>query len=906
MAGKNDTYQPIELLAPSSQQDAASKGPLAINLFRRRNAWETRDGLGQMAQFDTLLSANQGGTFGYRKILGSVAFKTNFEHVQILTILLSDVQVDGVPGIGNFGPQYMASVFDVTANERHEEVLFIHTAIDRRDENMARASMFWSDEPDPNGQSALFAVDEQISFAEYRDTIIFSGSQLGNWCYRPAEFAGKPMQAQTDSWRGAFGRTSGIPLGESSRITPLVATNGLFPEAYPYLSDMPQTPLNTVLGDWVAYAQGRTVYFAEQGKPASIPATWILAIPSQDEITAIASNNGYLYVWTGQELGIYQPSQNAPVPGALTMMTNGVGCAGQELVERVDSTLMWVAKTGVYRLDSPMAFSRVSDPVRPLFDESISNPLSNFWTQLGGDEYVGAQPRMTWDASDLADATLTWEPVRRMLILSVPAQNYALVYQPLSNGDSWALWNFDSIVQPTTMGVRDVQAKQRIRNLRFHAIDQRLLAVCGLDTTEFTMPAGDPAASTSYVVLEWGRGGGLDRSIYGTTEDDRTLTGYWLAASGEFNDEPTYFVLDKPIEQPAGYLLPDGFGGSTAATHDLILYPVKLCNMGNHGSTVDSFVLSIQNIDTSRYYGTLPAMIFGPERWPSRAGYSTTWVGSALTVTFDGPSVAAPDRWSFWPYLNIAVGNEEPLFWLAFYKKGTTDGVGLGNVSGTLSSINGGANNPQVYVWMQADIRTRLTNEETAQPVDWQFKTAQVGIKDVQQFRLRGMAIRALTRGRSSMPLVADWLHGLLNVTVAADWKDWSGQVLDMTNGGVRIVEKKAARAEVSVFDSIEGIPDAYGADYPMRSRLGVGNAHGTVPNAFNGAAKWGDTGDATKGNTLTGDEDYDTLSISTSVRGEHVSALMFGHIQNKAEKLVLDSGKAFARVVGAFRRMGR
>ena len=71
---------------------------------------------------------------------------------------------------------------------------------------------------------------------------------------------------------------------------------------------------------------------------------------------------------------------------------------------------------------------------------------------------------------------------------------------------------------------------------------------------------------------------------------------------------------------------------------------MKLCNMGNHGSTVDSFVLSIQNIDTSRYYGTLPAMIFGPERWPSRAGYSTTWVGSALTVTFDGPSVAAPDR----------------------------------------------------------------------------------------------------------------------------------------------------------------------------------------------------------------------------------------------------------------------
>ena len=484
MAGKNDDWQGVDVLPKGSSLDAAARGSMAVNMLRRRNAWETRDGFGQMAEFDTQLGAprldNLTGaqTWGYEKILGSTAILTNFGHVQIVTVLLARVQIDSVAAIGNYLLQYVVNIYDATSNLRHEEPLFQHTAATVQEPDMPRAAVFWRDQPDPQGQASVSAVDEDITFSEYEDCLILTGAQMGIWCYRPCDFGGGREQVQTDSWRGTAGWQVGIPLGESSRITPIVAADGLFPEAYPYLPTLPQAPISTVMGDVLVYAQGRTVYFAENLKPGSIPSVQILAMPVQDEITAIASNNGYLYVFTPQELGVYQPGSQGPTPGQLTMLSNGVGCIGQELVERVDSTLFWVSKVGMFKLDSPMSMVRVSDPVRPLFDESVGNPISNYYQNAGADEYSAAQARIAWDTTDMSGATLTWEPVRRCLLLSVPSQNYVLVYQPLAE-DTWHFWTFDSIVQPDSA----VAVSQRIQNIRFHAINQRLFAVCGIEGT---------------------------------------------------------------------------------------------------------------------------------------------------------------------------------------------------------------------------------------------------------------------------------------------------------------------------------------------------------------------------------------------------------------------------------------
>ena len=47
-------------------------------------------------------------------------------------------------------------------------------------------------------------------------------------------------------------------------------------------------------------------------------------------------------------------------------------------------------------------------------------------------------------------------------------------------------------------------------------------------------------------------------------------------------------------------------------------------------------------------------------------------------------------------------------------------------------------------------------------------------------------------------------------------------------------------------------------------------------------------------------------LAISDSVRGEKVSYMLWGHLQNKAEKVVIYSAKVVIRILGGVRRKGR
>ena len=168
--------------------------------------------------------------------------------------------------------------------------------------------------------------------------------------------------------------------------------------------------------------------------------------------------------------------------------------------------------------------------------------------------------------------------------------------------------------------------------------------------------------------------------------------------------------------------------------------------------------------------------------------------------------------------------------------------------------------------------------------MDWIIKTDRFKDDSGSQIRMRNILMRILSHGQAPEK-AATWQHGLLNVAFQADWRDWSGQILDMTTYNV-VNAKATLRSRVMSSSSV------------VVQRL-FGNGGGV------GNLKWGSSG-TIDGNYLVDDEQVDTLVSSASLRGERVAVMLFGHIRGRAERLVVDSMDATIKVVGAARRWGR
>ena len=86
------------------------------------------------------------------------------------------------------------------------------------------------------------------------------------------------------------------------------------------------------------------------------------------------------------------------------------------------------------------------------------------------------------------------------------------------------------------------------------------------------------------------------------------------------------------------------------------------------------------------------------------------------------------------------------------------------------------------------------------------------------------------------------------------------------------------------------------------------------MPTTFNttNGPKWSSGTATPPGSTtaaykyITDEEEVSLLNISDGIRGQSVSYMLWGHIQNKAEKIVLHSAKVVIRILGGVRRKGR
>ena len=137
------------------------------------------------------------------------------------------------------------------------------------------------------------------------------------------------------------------------------------------------------------------------------------------------------------------------------------------------------------------------------------------------------------------------------------------------------------------------------------------------------------------------------------------------------------------------------------------------------------------------------------------------------------------------------------------------------------------------------------------QNVDWVLKSGQLGAKDDAQVKLRTLYAKTKTHGNST-----------LKVQFASDWTDYKGQSADT----ISTSSNSASRSHELFGDTV---------------------------------SKWAN-------NVMVDEEPYDTVASSLSIKGEHVSVMMYGSVSDKSERVIVDSARATYKPAGGRRRKGR
>ena len=192
--------------------------------------------------------------------------------------------------------------------------------------------------------------------------------------------------------------------------------------------------------------------------------------------------------------------------------------------------------------------------------------------------------------------------------------------------------------------------------------------------------------------------------------------------------------------------------------------------------------------------------------------------------------------------------------------------------------------------WEQWTSTSMRKEDSVAQPVDWAYKSARVG-DGSQGLKARGCWTTLLSHGKakSTHYLEPSWLYGMYNIAVASEGKGWVMQVVDATA-------------------ATPGYAESRDEDTIRTRVLDTGTLHkktfGTSGN------KWGSPSSAgvgpTLGTYLIDDQEVDTMATSLSVKGRNFTYMLFGFMQNRAQRIIIESSKALLRVIGGRRRRGR
>jgi len=957
--------QEVELLEGGTVAVTPTRGPFALNMLYRHEAWEVRRGFGQLAQYDTTMSLNPSTRgWGYRKHLGSRLIHTSFGHDQVVSVFhaynMTTNNLDGARLLN----LYVVSIYDTTTDTRWEEPLYRHTSeLDPGNEDAeAWHAHYETDLNTDNQKWVAGRDDEYFYFSDTAvngdtDALFFGSSHTGVWVYLPSLFR-KPNRKFLDStnqheWTRPYGESSMVrPVGT---VVPSTAAGENFQYFKP--DEVDRVSVVGKLGKRMVYGLDHVLLFSDEGGLAQIITDNFLVVPSDYPITALADYNGQLIVWTSNETFVYTPSSgDLVVGGRLMKISDTVGCVGPNAWCRVDDLLFFVDTAGVYIYDGRLAVKLVSGDIDKFFTDFITNPLTSYFTYNGYTQMGTEQPHTTMRFHP-SGVSASYSPHLRALLITVPEQNLTLCLSE----SKWSIWSYTSSVYVATIlgtessypGItQDTDNPDGYVTMPWLLSGQDDLYMVGsVDTQDFTDTAqittngsptdvDDDVKASSYYLLRYGRGGAIDRSV--RDEDERTIAGkYKTQQYPPMGVNTVRFYVDPWIPVPKAFVFPNGY--VVTADEEVWLCPLVLVTPINlvSASEVEAYKIYVRFDNTewkpivegaAQLISTQVDFLLPSERIASAVGYffstpggaqdadhqvrifnsvtgATQNAGNEIRICWSGvgQTPASTYGWYHAPAMNLNADRRARLIFIPMRRTGSTtevsgmalwapnttvDGHGLPWVKSSASAPNDYAEDAGFIPWEQWTSTSMRKDDSVAQPVDWAYKSDLVG-DGTQGMKARGAWTRMLSHGKGDPEDYVgqggsvDWLYGMYNVAVASEGKGWIMQVVDAT-------------ADTPGYEESIG-------EGTLRTRV-LDSATLNKKVFGNAGNKWGTTifGSGTEGTTLVDDQEVNTMATSLSVKGRRFTYMFFGFMQNRAQRLILESSKALVRVMGGRRRRGR
>ena len=940
-------YDEVELLRGGIKYDRPSKGNFALNMLRRYGAWEVRQGFGQLTQFDTLMTHNIKTTtaeWGYRLHLGSYLMTTDFGHEQILSVFKARVYTSEVENErAQIANVYLVSIYDTTTRERWEEPLYRHTSeggMSKADNELRHGQ--YETNFNKDYQAWVVATSEEVfGFAEVRDTVYFGSAGTDLYAYSPCTFRGNRRQFVS----GAHHHSWAPPYSESSMIWRVRPSPGSDTEAYGETgyrtsSEVPSPQALTTWGGRLVIAgNDREVFFSQKDRPTSFIDLDFIIVPTERTITAMVAAGQAIYIFTDTETWLYQPATLGPDPLASqgmesVLVSDTIGCISQACVTKTNNALIWLSNRGVHISSGAMDIETISTPIGPLFTDFITDPVTSFFSALTaetGTVDTRLPQRNSVITLQTRYASVVYSELLQALLVTLPEERVSLCY---SEGE-WSMWTYESNTADVKVGA--------VQNILMPWLvskgDSLYLVGAGeaktvADSARYggVVNVDDSTTSRSAYILEYGRGGAIDRSV--DDEDYRTIAGKYRSYPDATSalDRQGILILGEwlPVEQQykftgtaTGATAPNGESAPVAPGRT-VLVPVYL--VPGSAWTGGGVAADSVNRIRIRYFfdftkwrpifndattSTDIDLIFPSERVASSSGWTARCEDGAgaanrggLEVNLDWQGTGVGH--TFDPYMNLVAEKLNLLCYIPMMSIDTSDVSGMGimrpntapagyiNTWCEMTSGTAAVHNCDVLAWREWRFASVNKEDNVAQPVDWAYMSEDVGLPEDARVKGRGASIRMLTHGTGT-DVTGGWTQGLLNTMLAADLKTWTAQVIDFI-GGVA-----SFRKPVSIKTNL--YPTSL-VHETVRDRVETGAGSIRTP-SFGSSIKYANESLKTfEANTyLIGDEQVDEIVTSDSVKGNSVSMMLFGFMRNPAERLKLESVKLLFRVVGAGRR---
>lgn len=906
------------LLTSGIVSNGAARGSFAKNVFFRNGKMEVRQGFGQVAEFDTDMGLKFGATdeWGYQKHLGSYTFITPFGHTQIISAFLAKVNTTDLQYYNITSAQLcIVSIYDVTTGDRWEEPLYRHTS----ENNKEVVPISWwrgieESNIEEDFQSWVHITGwDTFYFMEFRGVLFLGSRETGLLAYYPTIFAGNRRKqinksAEVD-WHP--------PYSESAVLLRAVPSPGDFEEGVVYFtqSELPNPTAIAAVGNRMVYASGRTLFFSEPGKPTNIRAdNTIILSDIKGNITALAAQFGNIHVFTETEVWTYHPNEGASVVslGRLNPLSHSVGCSGKNAIVYKEGKVIWTDQNGIYATTGNYVVENLSDAIDDFFrDRGLGDPTSHYHPEDGYislKSVVELAPKSYYHFNP-ESVNLTYWHAKGLLLATFPNEKCTLV---LCDNGQWCLWVYDS----NTMTNRHDQAGvhtfidapwlmasgQELFLVNTMGIDQEFL---GGELTDYAKDEngtllGKDVTPYSYSILQYARGGGLDRSS--RDEDNRTISHNYSGYPPQSSIDGAVRI-DQWIPMRIGDRLP-GVLLDIASDDDSVLIPISVMVRTAH---VPAGAINLVHIsmrfdkliwEPYLINGTEVPYVLPPERLASNGGYSP-----GVVV----PGVSEVSLYDSFTGLPSATGNEVRVWWNRAAAGVTMNLVGeqmnrliyipmklkdteAADVSSMIVNLSGQVDaealTPMIWHQWTLDYWSQNVRDRKAQAVDWAYKTSDLDPEHSNQIKAHGLVMRVESRGDGergefvTFDGTATWSPGMLNVSVDKDGDAWQAQRINFWDDEKSGVRPSVTRNEKDL-------------DTTKASFKGTQNGATTQEPVFDTPEiTWGDAStDSPNGSQsyLISDPTIQEFTTSDSIRGRQISYLLHGYMQHRAHRLIFD-----------------